>query len=130
MLHHPKISGMLELSTRYTWTDAEESLKICTDAGIYRLTQMEELTFTATPSSLLGIPLDKVLPRHKKVEYLCSRNNFTPVLANNQVVSQGFFHEIEAFVRAVEEQRSDLPAALASVRETYVLLEEIRKQVG
>ena len=39
MLRHSHIVGTLELSTAYTWTAAEESLKICTSKGIYRLSQ-------------------------------------------------------------------------------------------
>ena len=49
MLQHPHIIGTLELSTAYTWTTAEESLKVCTSKAIYRLSQMEELTFEPKP---------------------------------------------------------------------------------
>ena len=55
MLSHPHIVGTLELSTAYTWTSAEESLKVCTSKGIYRLSQMEKLTFEPKPSTILGV---------------------------------------------------------------------------
>jgi virulence factor len=56
MLRHPHIVGTLELSTSYTWTSAGESLKVCTSKGIYRLSQMELLTFEPKHYSILGIP--------------------------------------------------------------------------
>ena len=59
ILRHPHIVGTLELSTAYTWTAAEEFIKICTSKGIYRLSQMEQLTFEPKPSTILGIPIEK-----------------------------------------------------------------------
>ncbi|MBR3454436.1 MAG: Gfo/Idh/MocA family oxidoreductase, partial [Bacteroidaceae bacterium] len=70
MLRHPHIVGTLELSTSYTWTSAGESLKVCTSKGIYRLSQMELLTFEPKHSSILGIPYEKVHKHNKTIEYL------------------------------------------------------------
>lgn len=125
MLRHQKIVGTLELSTAYTWTAAEESLKVCTSKGVYRLSQMEELTFEARPSSLLGIPLEKVRPWNKTVEYLFARNNFTPTLPNNQVHSGGYFGEIQSFVEAVEGRKTSIVSSLEKARDTYLLMEAL-----
>ena len=122
MLRHAHITGTLELSTAYTWTAAEESLKVCTETGVYHLTQMEELTYTPTSTSILGIPREKVLPRPTTVEYLYARNNFTPVMANNQLYSQGYFGEISAFVDAVEGRHSVNLSTFDAIRPTYELL--------
>ena len=51
MLQHPHIVGTLELSTAYSWTDAEESLKVCTRSGIYHLSKWKN-----SPSPLLHQP--------------------------------------------------------------------------
>ncbi|MBQ7421892.1 MAG: Gfo/Idh/MocA family oxidoreductase, partial [Prevotella sp.] len=56
MLRHPHIVGTLGLSTAYSWTDAEDLLKICTCYGSYRLSQMEELSFTPSSRTVSGIP--------------------------------------------------------------------------
>ena len=72
MLRHPHLVGTLELSTAYTWTAAQESLKVCTSKGIYRLSQMEELTFESVPSTILGIPIEKVHKYNRHIEYLYS----------------------------------------------------------
>ncbi|MBR0048178.1 MAG: Gfo/Idh/MocA family oxidoreductase [Prevotella sp.] len=129
MLQHPHIVGTLELSTEYTWTTAEESLKVCTRSGAYSLSQMEELTFSSKSSSLLGVPVEKIHPRRKTVEYLYTRNNFAPILSNNQVYSQGYFNEISAFVASVEDRTANvLLTSLQSVRDTYQLLSNIKNK--
>ena len=126
MLQHPHVVGTLELSTAYTWTDAEESLKVCTHSGIYQLSQMDKLTFIHTPSTTFGIPMEKLRSLHKTTKYLCQRNNFTPILPNNQVYSQGYYYEIAAFVDAVENHCSRTTSTLDTMNDTYSLLESIK----
>ena len=128
MLRHPHIVGTLELSTAYTWTTAEESLKVCTSKGIYRISQMEELTFEPKPSSIFGIPIEKIRPCNKTVEYIYTRNNFTPVLPNNQIYSQGYFEELQTFVEAVEGHKSSIVSTLDTIKNTYLLIEAIISQ--
>ena len=127
MLRHEQITGTLELSTSYTWTDAEETLKVCTASGVYQLSQMEQLAYTKKQPSFLGIPMEKVRPRHTTVEYLYQRNNFTPVMTNNQVFSQGYFGEIETFVNAVEGAATPVATNISEIRKTYSILEKMRK---
>ena len=119
MLRHPQIIGVLELSTAYSWTDAEESLKICTSKGIYRLLQMDKLTYEPYPSTFFRIPIEKVRPCNKTVEYLYCRNNFMPTLPNNQIYSQGYLNELQAFIDAVESCRNHVLTDLFSVRTVY-----------
>lgn len=128
MLQHQHIVGTLELSTAYTWTDAEETLKVCTHNGIYRLSQMEKLTFTPQSTSLFGIPTEKLMSQHQSVEYLCHRNNFLPILPNNQIYSQGYFNEVKSFVNAVEGQHHRIASSLEAMRDTYLLLNHIMNQ--
>jgi virulence factor len=59
------------------------------------------------------------------VEYLYARNNFTPVITNNQLYSQGYFGEISAFVDAVEGRRNDNLSSLQAVRDTYELIQQL-----
>ena len=125
MLRHPHIAGTLELSTAYSWTAAEESLKICTSKGIYRLSQMDELTFEPNPSTILGIPSEKVGHWHKTIEYLYVRNNFIPMLSNNQIYTQGYFIEIQTFVNAVEGRKAIMLSSLEAIKDTYRLLDEV-----
>ena len=126
MLQHPLIVGTLELSTAYTWTDAEETLKVSARSGVYCLTQMEELTFTHLPATIAGIPMEKLHPHHKTTEYLYQRNNFTPVLPNNQIYSQGYFSELSAFVETVEGRNTNVQTGVNTLRTTYQLLHDIQ----
>ena len=126
MLQHPHIAGTLELSAAYTWTTAGESLKVCSHSGIYNLSQVEELSFTPISPAVFGIPMEKLRSHHETKEILCQRNNFTPILASNQIYSQGYFNEMEAFVDAVEGRSHTIAADIKAIRETYRLMSEIR----
>jgi len=128
MLQHPHIVGTLELSTVYSWTTAEEALKVCTRSGIYNLLPMDKLSFSSKQTSSLGVPIEKIRPRRRTVEYLYTRNNFVPILSNNQVYSQGYFNEISAFVKSVEDRTDNVLTGLQSIRDTYQLLSNIKNK--
>jgi len=128
MFQHPHIIGTLELSTAYTWTAAEENLKVCTNSGVYNLLQMENLSFSPKSSSLLGVPIEKIQPRCKTVDILYIRNNFAPILTNNQVYSQGYFNEISAFVNSVEDRTDKVLTSLQTVRDTYQLISTFKNR--
>ena len=127
MLRHPHIVGTLELSTSYTWTSAGESLKVCTSKGIYRLSQMELLTFEPKHSSILGIPYEKVHKHNKTIEYLYARNSFTPIFPNNQIYSQGYYSEIQSFITSIEHGHSSILTDIASIKPTYEVLTRIKR---
>lgn len=129
MLQHDGVTGMLELSTSYTWTDARESLRVCSQSAVYDLQQLEVLTRQKKQPSVWGIPVEKVMPRRKTVEYLFERSNFVPTLPNNQVFTQGYYNEISAFVEAVEgRNRKDIVSSLDSLHDTFALLESLRQR--
>ena len=126
MLKHGNIVGTLELSTDYSWDSTMETLSVCTQRGIYNLTQMEELTFTAKQLNLFGVPMEKICCRNRTVEYLYQRNNFSPIISNNQIYTQGFFNEIKAFLDAVEGFEFRNETNLDSLVGTYELLVKIK----
>ena len=131
ILEHQDIVGMLELSTDYSWQEAQEQLNISTDKGLYVLNKMEQLNFTSRRSTVLGIPLEKVFPNNVTTICLYGRNNFVPTIGNNQIVSQGFFSEIKTFANMVEnmyDTNHDL--GLESVRYVYSLITEIRNNIS
>ena len=126
ILEHQDIVGMLELSTDYSWQEAQEQLNISTDKGLYVLNKMEQLDFTPRRSTVLGIPLEKVFPNNVATICLYGRNNFVPTMANNQIVSQGFFSEIKTFADRVENHHEGHHAlGLESVSHVYSLMTEI-----
>ena len=131
ILEHQDIVGILELSTDYSWQEAQEQLNISTDKGLYVLNKMEQLDFTPRRATVLGIPLEKVFPNNVTTICLYGRNNFVPTIGNNQIVSQGFFSEIKTFANMVEnmyDTNHDL--GLESVRHVYSLITEIRNNIS
>ena len=127
MLRHPHIIGTLELSTAYTWGSAEESLKVITHSGIYCLSQMDILTREQKPSAIFGVPMEKVKRYNKTIDILSQRNNFVPSFANNQIYTQGFYNEIQTFADAVEGKRVDLLTDFVSLRDTFMVMETLKK---
>ena len=130
MLQHPHVVGTLELSTSYTWVAARETLTVCTRSGVYRLSQMEELTFTPAPVTAFGIPVEKLRARRETREMLSQRNNFIPIWTNNQIYTQGYFNEIETFVNAVEGRSHAVVTDIKTIRETYRLINEIQTSLS
>lgn len=126
MLRHPKIVGTIELSTAYSWTAAEETLKICTASGIYRLSQMDELTYEPIPSTVFGLPSEKIRPWKKSIDYLYTRNIFTPILPNNQIYSQGYFNEILSFVETTEGRQANVASSIETARDTFIIIKTIK----
>ena len=127
MLDHGGVVGTLELSTGYSWEDARDSLSVRTDAGVYCLEQSEDLNFISRPSKLMGVPLEKLGASEPKEVSLAQRNTFSPVLAGNMVYSHGFYDELLSFVEDVEGRKSENLSDLASLRNTFALLEALRK---
>lgn len=129
MLEHGNTIGTLELSTLYSWQNASESLHINTLVGTYDVEQMEKLTFTPSARALGAIPLEKVIPVHPLKEFLFIRNNFNPILANNQIFTQGYFNELKMFADTIEGKRKpDAQTGFASLRPVYRILEELKKR--
>lgn len=127
VLEHQGITGMLELSTDYSWQDAQEQLSISTDRGQYILDRMERLDFSPRHSAIWGIPLEKVFQNNATVVNLYGRNGFVPTIGNNQIVSQGFFSEIQVFADMIENRCKDNHAfGLESVKHVYSLMAEIK----
>ena len=131
ILEHQDIVGMLELSTDYSWQEAQEQLNISTDKGLYVLNKMEQLDFTPRRATVLGIPLEKVFPNNVTTICLYGRNNFVPTIGNNQIVSQGFFSEIKTFADMIENKHeANYAFGLESVNHVYSLMAEIKKYMN
>lgn len=130
ILQHCDTTGILELSTAYTWADASESMTINTTQGTYTLNQMEDLTFSSKSDTILGIPTEKFMHRHTSYVRLSTRNNFSPIMANNQIYTQGYFNEIKSFVDMVEGKCNSCRSSFESLRNTYSLIKNIRDQMS
>ena len=126
VLKHHRATGILELSTGYSWNAAEEHWTINTNRGVFEVDQFDSLTFQRKPQIMMGIPTEKVLPCGKTTVSLFERNNFVPLRENNQIVSQGYYDMIKSFVDAVERKNSLALSSLEHLTLTYSLIENIR----
>lgn len=125
-LRHAKGAlGSLELSTAYTWTEAEERLVVNTCRGIFELHQTEQLTYSPKSRTLFGIPIEKIRAPRTPRTTLVSRNSFSPLLKNNPLYTQGFYDEITCFARLTEGLPTVNLSPLESLRPTYALLEAL-----
>lgn len=125
LLSHANATGIVELSTAYSWSDAQESLTVNTGKGTYELQQLDNLTFKNKSATLLGVPLEKVLHRHTTTTSMLSRNEFVPTIGNNQIVTQGYYGTLKAFVDAVEGKKVAIVQGLEDIVDTYSLLDNI-----
>lgn len=126
VLKHEKATGILELSTGYSWNDAKEEMTINTTNGIFEMKGMDGLVYKGKQHLFMGIPLEKVCPRKCVEVNLFNRNDFVPTVPNNQIVTQGYFDTIKNFVDAVEEKKVSPVQSLEAFTNTYKLLESIR----
>lgn len=126
VLKHERATGILELSTGYSWNDTKEEMTINTSSGIFEMKGMDSLVYRGKQHVFMGMPLEKVCPRKRVEVNLFDRNDFVPTVPNNQIVAQGYFDTIKNFVDAVEGQKTSTLQSLETCTDTYQLLESIR----
>ena len=126
VLKHADATGVLELSTGYTWTDTQESMTINTNKGIYTLEQTDSLTFRQKPHAFCGVPPEKVFTHKNVTTELFGRNKLVPLMPNNQIVTQGYYGAIRSFVDAVEGRDRSVAHSLETFIDTYTLIDSIR----
>jgi virulence factor len=127
--HGSGVCGTLELSTDFSWSPLQESLVINTEKEILEARYPFRLTGMEKPRSIAGIPMDKVLSRPKVQKIYLDNQGSIPTAANNSLVNQGFFGEIEGFVHLVEQDDEDiLPKYnLEGLRSTYAVLDQLKQ---
>ena len=124
--HENENTGIVEMSTDYSWHNAAENLIINTPRRIYHIIDSEELSYVSKQGNLLNIPLEKIRKSIHKNVILQRRSNFNPVFQNNQLYTSGYFTEIETFVNICEFRKSNNKSSLSGCIETYKLIEQIK----
>ena len=129
-LKHKELSGTLELSTQYSWTDARETLSVNTATGLYELDRCERLTLALKPAVVAGLPLEKLGLGKSGTKVLFAQNSFSPVLKQNQVYTQGFFDEIRSFAERTQGRKAAALSELSELRDTYSLITSLSQDQG
>jgi virulence factor len=125
-LKHKSIIGNIEISTEYSWNMPEESMIVNSRKGIFELENHQTLTFRSKPGTILSLPKEKIFPSVPQIKYLFNGNNFLPVFENNQLVSQGYFNEINTFINLCEKRKAKNKSSFCDIKNTFELLTEIK----
>jgi virulence factor len=126
--HDRDTIGSIELSTAYSWSDAQEKLIVNSEEGVFKATNSENLTFTPKQGTILNIPKEKIFGDKMTSQIVKRRNNFSPVFENNQLYSSGYYTEIDNFVNFCEGKKSINNSTLADCESTYQLIESIKEK--
>lgn len=126
-IRHGEAVGSLEISTQYSWNQPLEWLSINTGGGIYTLKNHLSLTFEPKQGRIFSLPREKLFHTAPEKKYLFNGIHFLPVFENNQIVSQGYFPEIERYVQLCEKKTDGNRSSLSSLVRTYELLTQIEK---
>ncbi len=126
-LVHNGFIGSIELSTDYSWKNAEEDLVLNTENGIYAMKNMDLLTFVKKSKTLFSIPIEKIKKTNTNIEVLFNRNNFNPIQENNQLFTTGTHDEIKNFIGLCENNKGKNKSALSTMTLTYQLIQQLKK---
>lgn len=125
LLKHGNVIGLLELSTHHSWSNTIELLQINSTAGEYTLENMDKLTFSKYPKPILGIPAEKITHFCPTITTLGERSNFSPLISNNQLYTQGFYSEIKTFADIVEGRNATNLSNLHQLSSTYSSISDL-----
>jgi virulence factor len=128
--HLNGISGMIELSTHYSWNDPVDFLSIHYADELLEVRYPTGIEGRLTPKRVFNIPAERLLksPVISK-KYFSDGNLVMPAFELNTLVLQGFYDEILSFVRKVEAgKHAGHDNDLTGVRFLYKVLDELRKE--
>jgi virulence factor len=125
--HNNGISGLLELSTHFSWNDPMDQITInCVKEQIgvqYPLSVRGQ----QRPRRLLNIPAERLFSQPVITkEYFSAGRLIVPALELNTLFLQGFYHELESFVNAVESGDSTGSNDLIGLIPVYRILDQLR----
>jgi len=130
MLSHINgVVGCIELSTNYSWSSPVDYLEINNKREILKAFYPYHLKGISKPNAVFGLPLEKVFKQPGIQKAYLSSNGFAPIAENNSLILQGFFGEIEHFVRSVEKNELNNEHKLSGLLNTYEILEAISRAV-
>ncbi|MEO5683685.1 MAG: Gfo/Idh/MocA family oxidoreductase [Chitinophagaceae bacterium] len=127
--HLNGIAGMIELSTHYSWNDPLENISIqCTDE-LLTVKYPMELRGMQKPRRVMNIPAERIYQQPVVIkQYFSVSNMIIPAAELNTLVLQGFYKELETFIRVVESidyrgSGNDLPGLFP----VYKILDQLNQ---
>ena len=127
VIHANGISGLIELSTHYSWTDPVDSL------SIHNVDELLEVHYPASieghlkPRRVMHLPTERIMDKPMISRKYFSVNNLViPAFNLNTLVLQGFYAEIRSFVLLVENDRKS-ENDLTGMQSLYRILDELKE---
>lgn len=120
--------GQVEFSTAYSWGSPQEEMSLSTKAGVYVWKNLEALTLSAKSKQMMGIPLEKITGHMPALTTLQERHAFVPTLVNNQLYTQGFVPEFQAFSQYCQGKTTDFPSTLQFTKQVFNLILQLKNK--
>jgi len=127
LTHENQTIGTIELSTAYAWHNAQEELIINTSSGVYTAYNTEELVWDPKMGTLLNIPKEKLMSKPPSRTILYKRNNFNPILINNQIYTSGYYTEVKNFIETCEGISTHNYSPIKDMTDAYSLLFQLKQ---
>ncbi len=125
--HKNGVAGLLELSTAHSWQAGVDELVVNTKKEILHCEYPNKIWGVQKQGTLLGVPLEKALPKPVEHKIYFDANSPAPIRENNSLLVQGFYGELKTFADAVENGTQHQFGQLQSLVNTYFILDELAK---
>jgi virulence factor len=127
VIHANGISGLIELSTHYSWTDPVDSLSIQSVDELLEVHYPVSIEGRLKPGRIMHLPVERILNKPLISKKYFSINNLViPAFDLNTLVLQGFYGEIRSFVMKVESGRG-FENDLSGMQSLYKILDELKE---
>jgi len=127
--HNSGKSGLIELSTQHSWNNVTEELYINTAEEQLQVKYPMVVSGLQKPKRLLNIPAERLLQQPVVTKnYFTTSNLIVPAFENNSLFLQGFYTELETFIRMVETEpgKNDIINDLRSLVTVYAAIEQLK----
>jgi virulence factor len=127
VIHSNGISGLIELSTHYSWTDPVDSLCIHSVEELLEVNYPTGIEGRLKPGRIMHLPTERIIDKPQISKKYFSVNNLViPAFNLNTLVLQGFYNEIRSFVLLVENGRRT-ENDLVGMASLYRILDELKE---
>lgn len=125
--HKNGIVGSVELSTDYSWSEAQDILTVSTSKGEYITENTSKLSFVTKPKVAFKIPLEKIKGFNSQTTILHAQNGFLPVKEHNNLYTAGYYNELETFVKFCQKKENANQSSLKELLPTFKAIETLKK---
>lgn len=122
-------SGLIELSTQHSWNDVTEELYINAADERLQIKYPMLISGLQKPKRLFNIPAERLLQQPVVTKsYFTASNLIVPAFENNSLFLQGFYTELETFIRMVETEpgKNDIINDLRSLVTVYAAIDQLK----